>query len=268
MSALEAVAGWLACPHCAAGLAIADGVTRCRSGHAFDVARQGYLNLVGRTPPANADTPAMVAARDRFLGSGVYDPISAAVARRLGGARRILEVGAGTGHHLAALLDALPDARGLASDVSPAAAKRSARRHPRLASIVADTWAGLPLRSSAVDALVCIFAPRNAGEFFRVLSPGGVAVVVTPDARHLNSLRREHDLLDVRPDKTTDVARQLSGLMPIMTQHVGFSADLSADQVRDLIGMGPNAFHGAPAEARPTTVEVSVHVSVFRKPAP
>lgn len=267
MSALDRVVGWLACPHCAASLTLTGAVAHCASGHAFDVARQGYLNLSGRHPPANADTADMVAARERFLASGHYDPISAAVSRRLGNARRVLDVGAGTGHHLAMVLDAHPDAVGLASDVSVAAARRAARRHPRMASIVADTWVGLPLRPSSVDALMCVFAPRNASEFFRVLAPGGVVIVVTPDADHLAALRRDHALLQVHPDKTADVARQLSGLTPIMTQHVGFRADLTGDEVRDLVGMGPNAFHSVAGDLAATRIDVSVDVSVFRKPA-
>jgi 23S rRNA (guanine745-N1)-methyltransferase len=37
----------------------------CPAGHAFDVAKQGYLNLSGAAEPANADTPAMLDARAR-----------------------------------------------------------------------------------------------------------------------------------------------------------------------------------------------------------
>ena len=103
---LDAARGLLACPVCAGALDVAERPVRCRSAHSFDVARQGYVNLLGSTPPANADTAAMVAARERVLASGAFDAVDALVARRAGaaGCRTVLDAGGGTGHHLARLL--------------------------------------------------------------------------------------------------------------------------------------------------------------------
>jgi len=53
----------LRCPHCSAQLTMIDderGV-RCDQGHRYDLAKQGYLNLMAGPQPANADTAAMVA---------------------------------------------------------------------------------------------------------------------------------------------------------------------------------------------------------------
>lgn len=70
----------LRCPHCAGGLELVDGTARCATGHAFDVARQGYLNLLpGDARTGSADTAAMVRARIEFLAAGHYAPIAAAV---------------------------------------------------------------------------------------------------------------------------------------------------------------------------------------------
>lgn len=178
----------------------------------------------------------------------------------------MLEVGAGTGYYLAAALDALPESRGLATDVSVAACRRAAKAHPRMAAVVADTWAGLPVRSSAVDALLCVFAPRNAAEFCRVLSPGGVLVIVTPAPDHLASLRATHGLLNVPADKAADLRKAFVDLDAIATHHVSYSLDLGADDIADLIAMGPNAFHAGERTPGPARIDVSVHVSVFRKP--
>jgi len=49
----------------------------CRRGHAFDLARQGYLNLtVGSARHGSADTSTMVSAREQFLAAGHYRPIA------------------------------------------------------------------------------------------------------------------------------------------------------------------------------------------------
>ena len=66
------------CPLCGQTLATGASPWRCPNGHCFDVARQGYVNLLpvqqkhARHP---GDTPAQVAARKRFLDAGFYAPI-------------------------------------------------------------------------------------------------------------------------------------------------------------------------------------------------
>lgn len=263
---LDAARGLLACPVCAAPLAWADGTARCPGHHAFDVARQGYLNLLGGPPPANADDASMVTARGRFLAAGHYDRVADEVSRRLRHSRAIAEVGAGTGFYLGRAL-ADRDARGVALDVSVPAAKVAARAHPTMASIVADAWRPLPLLSGRLDAVLVVFAPRNLPEFARVLGAGGLLVVVTPTASHLRELRERHGLLGIDDDKDERLARSASGLFePIATTRCEYVAAATGDQVRDLIAMGPNAFHGVPDDVDAADLQVSVTVSLFRKP--
>lgn len=264
--ALRQVAGWLTCPNCRGTLAVEEGSLRCASGHSFDVARQGYVNLLGRAAPPNADTADMLAARQRFLDTGHYRPISATVADAVAGCCRILEVGAGTGHYLARALEATPGALGLASDVSPAAARRAARAHPRMAAVVADTWAGLPLADAVLDAVLCVFAPRNAEEFARVLRPGGLLVVVVPGPEHLAELRKKHGLLDVGRDKLEGVGAQLGAAFEhASTTQLTRQLDLDEAAATALVGMGPNAFHGAPSRVPGASATLQVSVATFRR---
>src|SRR5690606_39181918 len=111
----------LACPHCGGGLAAAGGALACARGHSFDAARQGYVNLVAGRPPGAGDDREMVRARGEFFDAGHYAPLAAALAEhaaRWWNGGLVVDVGAGTGHHLAAVLDAVPRAHGLAVDVS------------------------------------------------------------------------------------------------------------------------------------------------------
>ena len=144
---LDDVVDLLRCPVCSAAFDRARGVLRCRGGHSFDVARQGYVNLV----PGRGDTPEMVAARAEFLDSGHYRRLDDGLADEAAQASRevsaaaagaVLDLGSGTARHLAAVLDALPDRLGLALDSSTAALRRAARAHPRAAAIGADALVG------------------------------------------------------------------------------------------------------------------------------
>lgn len=266
--ALADVAAWLACPVCLAGMSVDGGSLGCANGHRFDIARQGHVNLLGRGAPKNADTANMVAARERLLATGLFDPVADAVADALAGCRSLLEVGAGPGRYISRVLEADRQAHGLASDVSPHAARRAARAHPRLAAVVADTWRPLPLRDGVIDGLLCVFAPRNADEFARVLTDGGRCAVVVPRTSHLGGLRERLGLIDVAGDKASAVQRSMAPLLRLVgCERVRSERELTSDQVTDLVAMGPNAFHRVPEALPPATVTVDVDVLVLERQA-
>ena len=99
----------LACPLDGAPLRRHGGALRCGRGHSFDLASQGYVNLL---PVQNkrsldpGDSKLMVAARRRFLNAGHYAPIAAAVGRAVLAGRpgdaptACLDAGCGEGYYL------------------------------------------------------------------------------------------------------------------------------------------------------------------------
>ncbi|MFI8804472.1 putative RNA methyltransferase [Micromonospora chalcea] len=273
----------LRCPVCAEPLTAATAGTtralRCPRGHSFDTARQGYVNLLAGRSPHTGDSAEMVAARADFLAAGHYDAVAAALATtavRVAGVAPyplVVEPGAGTGHYLAAVLAALPDAAGLALDVSKPALRRAARAHPRAAAALADTWQRLPLADRSVAVLLNVFAPRNGPEFHRVLDPGGALLVVTPAADHLAELVEALDLLRVDPAKADRVAGSL-GAHFAEESATGHRARLALTraEVTTLVGMGPSAWHAEPerlaariaALPEPVPVTLSVRLGVHR----
>ncbi|MEV4488957.1 putative RNA methyltransferase [Micromonospora coxensis] len=283
------IVGRLRCPVCAEPLAEAAAGTaralRCPRRHSFDVARQGYVNLLAGRAPHAGDTAEMVAARADFLAAGHYDLISSALAaaatdavERVRAARPeayplVVDAGAGTGRYLAAVLAALGDAVGLALDVSKPALRRAARAHPRAAAALADTWQRLPLADADAAVVLNVFAPRNGAEFHRILAPEGALLTVTPATDHLAELVGALGLLRVDPDKADRVAESLGGHFAEATaaEHRRELA-LTGAEVATLVGMGPSAWHTDPAglAARitalpePVRVTVAVRLAVWR----
>ena len=281
-AALAAALPVLWCPVCRCGFRLDDRRLLCERGHSFDIARQGYVNLVvGHRQRASADPPDAVAARARFLAAGYYTGIAETIRRAAAGAAPatpgvVIDLAGGTGYYLARLLDALPHHIGVCIDLSAAALRRAARAHPRAAAVGADVWGALPLRDGCASVVTSVFGPRNPKEIHRVLAPDGVLVVATPTPAHLRELVEPIGMLTIEPDKQARLDRGLRELDHVTGQVVDYSVALDHAAVTDLVTMGPTGRHVLPevlAERlrrlpEPVAVTVSVRVGVYRSASP
>ncbi len=270
---LADVLPYLRCPLCRLELVEHEAAVRCPQGHSFDRARQGYVHLTAEPVGHTGDSAAMVEARAAFLSAGRYDFIADALVKTVpSGAGLVIDVGAGTGRHLAAVLDAHPRAIGLAVDVSKPALRRAARAHPRIGAILADSWRRLPVADDVATAVLNVFAPRNGPEFARVLAPDGLLIVVTPTSDHMGELVAALGLLTVDPDKEERIAASLTPWFVERAVEIQErSLELSRAEVAGLVGMGPSAWHLDPGELsariaplpEPVSVTARVRVSTY-----
>lgn len=185
------------CPVCGERLTREARLYRCAGGHCFDLAREGYVNLLPanqRHSAAPGDDREMVAARTRFLDGGWYAPLRqrlCALAGELAGEdAALLDAGCGEGWYTAALAEGVLSRGGrvAGADLSKAAVRRAARRCPGAEIAVASVYR-LPVPEASVSLLLNCFAPLAAAEFSRVLKPGGVFLYVVPGPRHLWELK-------------------------------------------------------------------------------
>lgn len=245
----ENIVKLLICPHCGIDLRENGGSLVCSNGHTSNIARQGYVSLLGKYAGTHtADSAEMVAARERVLGSGLFDPVSRAIAEKVArpgleevdGA--IVDLGTGTGYYLSAALEAAPTRIGLGIDNSKYAARKAAKSHPRAAAAVADIWDGLPVRDGGAAIVINVFAPRNGAEIDRILTDGGRLIVVTPNPDHLRELIEPFGMVGVDPDKEERLEKSLGEVGDEMeSRSVEWTMELKPSEVRDLIEMGPSA---------------------------
>lgn len=268
----------LRCSVCSDPVDLAGRTVRCPRGHAFDLAKQGYVNLLhAKVPAGTADTAEMVAARVAFLGAGHYAPLADLIAERAAAVGRsglIVDAGAGTGYYLARALDRVAEATGLALDVSALALRRAARAHERLGAAVWNLWLPWPVADGSASVLLNVFAPRNGAEFHRVLRPDGRLIVVSPQAGHLRELASVVDLLEVDDRKDERLDSALGGYFePVSREELTEQLTLSPDAVRHLAWMGPSAHHPTRLArlstlTGPLTLTASFHITTYRKAVP
>ncbi len=276
---IDAVTQFLRCPFCHRELRRGEGVLACPEGHSFDLARQGYVSMLGGPGRAKtADSALMVSPSEAILGAGHYLGIEQAVcdqAERLAAGTRggcVVDLGAGTGHYLSRVVGRV-DRPGLALDISKFAMRRAARADPRIGAVCCDAWGDLPVASDSAAIALSIFAPRNGPELTRVLRKDGGLVVITPTAYHLQEIIGRLGMLNVDPRKPERLERSLGpGLEEIGARLHEQTIHLEPAEIRNLVDMGPSAWHtdpgGLSAEIErlpnPMWMTVSVTVSSYR----
>ncbi|HZC05649.1 MAG TPA: methyltransferase domain-containing protein [Ktedonobacterales bacterium] len=269
----------LRCPVCAAPLTTGAQAFTCASGHSFDRARQGYVNLL-RPTRLRGDTPEMLRARRRFLDAGWYAPLADALTESVSAwltqdgaalptvARTMLDAGCGEGYYLNALADALAPAlaadhwRLYGLDLTKDAVRMAAARSRRVTWLVANSKDRLPFGDAGLGALLCVFAPRNPAEFARVLAPRGLLLVVTPTSEHLAEARAAIPwLLTPEPAKDERLRTTLDDAFALAeTRIVSFPLALDADALSNLALMTPHR----PVE--PSVLQVAARAPAERSP--
>ncbi len=214
------------------------------------------MSLLGKHSGTHtADSAAMIEARERVLGAGLFEPLVEAVVEQASHADlsavegAVVDIGSGPGYYLERVLEAMPERTGIAVDNSKYAARRAARCHPRAAAVVADVWDSLPLAAGCAAVVLNVFAPRNGEELERILAPGGRLVAVTPGADHLAELVVPLSMVSVDSEKERRLRQTLGPLSEGMeARELTWKMALSRSDVRDLVSMGPNAGRLSPEQ--------------------
>ncbi len=235
----------LLCPVCGRALTREEKKFSCEKGHSFDIARQGYVNLLTVTQKHSknpGDTRDMVAARREFLDRGHYRPIADTVSSRL--LPRLpeqpvfLDAGCGEGYYLTELMKDFSGGRFLGVDISKDAVRYAAGRNKNALFFTASA-AHLPMGDGVLDGIMSMFALSVPEEFSRVLKPGGYYLEVTAGRGHLMGLKNIiYPILTEKQEKTVP---DLPGFRLISADTLEFPISLTTrEEVRQLLSMTPH----------------------------
>lgn len=269
-----------ACPLCHASLQAQDKSYCCSQGHQFDLAKEGYINLLpvqhkrSRDP---GDSSEMMQARRAFLDAGHYQPLRDCIVHLLEKnltrpVDAILDIGCGEGYYTDAFgeVAAKLGAQSYGLDVSKVAIRFAAKRYRNTQFCVASSHR-LPFPNASLDAIVRIYAPCKAQELSRVVKPGGWVITATPGPRHLYQLKamiyenvRLHDAEE----------EQLEGFIRCETLTPGYVMTLRGSEAVSLLQMTPFAWRARPevweqlAACETFSCETDFRVTLWRQAPP
>lgn len=262
----------LRCPVCGGPLRLDARTLRCPRAHSFDLAREGYANLLAIQKKHAADpgdSKAMVRARRAFLAAGHYAPLMQALAEVCTALphARIVDAGCGEGSYDRFLYDALGGPELIGFDLAKEAVRLAARLTPEAAFCVGGSFSA-PVRDGWADLVLNIFSPFAGAEFRRMLRPGGHLIYAVPTARHLYGLK---EILYETPYENEVKQTAYDGFAFVGEREAAAMLALQGESVQQLFAMTPY-YWNTPAEGAARlaactelTTEIGFRYLVYRR---
>ncbi|MCK5003022.1 MAG: methyltransferase domain-containing protein [Gammaproteobacteria bacterium] len=229
---------------------------QCANGHSFDIAKQGYVNLLPvqhKKSKNPGDSKAMVQARTRFLDTGFYKPIadllSDIIFQQLDNDKDncIFDAGCGEGYYLQHVINAAQAINSeshlsfIGMDISKPAVLAASKRSQQ-ASWIVGTNSQPPFLDESIDLIFCVFGFHSFDGFKKILKPKSRLILVEPGEKHLQELR---EIIYAAPpgEKTESKSNDHNDYTLIDTKTLEFKIQLTNNsQILDLLNMTPHLY--------------------------
>lgn len=250
----------LACPIDGNKLEQNDGQLVCENGHTFDIARQGYVNLLPvqhKRSKQPGDSKAMVLARTAFLNSGIYEPIANKLTEIISAQITtdketcFLDAGCGEGYYFDAIFRTLDEHKNtnklsfIGLDISKDAIIQASKRNKQISWLV-GTNRRPPIEDASVDIILCLFGFLSLDAFNKVLKPDGKIIIVDPGPEHLKELREIIYPEIKKSDKSNTSQNEIKGFSLLKSEAVTFKAKITNNEkINQLLIMTPHFYRAS-----------------------
>lgn len=191
----------LSCPICQTEIRIDEMKLICKENHTFDIARQGYVNVLNRAVKTNYAKELFVSRHKLTTQTSFFTPLQNKLNDVIKGNLRnsnstILDAGCGEGSHLNKIKELLgtecEKVKTVGIDIAKEGILEAAKHYEGHVWCVADL-ANLPFAEETFNVILNILSPANYEEFIRVLKSDGAIVKVVPQKAYLNEIREFND---------------------------------------------------------------------------
>lgn len=191
----------ISCPICKTSMCINELKLTCKKNHSFDIAKQGYVNLLNRAMKTNYDKNLFISRHKLIANSTFFTPLHEKLMEVvLEGLQTskisLLDAGSGEGSHLHKIYELLnienEKISAVGIDIAKDGILQAAKYYENQIWFVADL-ANIPFKEQTFNVILNILSPANYDEFTRVLKQDGVAIKVVPQKDYLKQIREFND---------------------------------------------------------------------------
>lgn len=208
----------------------------CPEHHCFDLAKEGYVNLLlgSKSGDKTGDSKDSARARHTFLQKGYYSCLKEHISSKLSGT--VLDICCGDGYY-----DSY-DGELYGFDISREMVRLASKSNKNGKYFVANL-ADIPIEDCSIDTAIHLFAPFNEKEFSRVLKKDGVLYSVIPAENHLIELKR---IVYDKPYKNDEQAPDTTLLRLCEREKISETVSICEEDLKNLFSMTPYYYRTSP----------------------
>ena len=241
----------LICPLCEGPMEVTEFRSlKCNNRHTFDIARQGYVNLLTKPAPTQYGKDLFSARQQVINKSCFFDALTHQLTQIIKQYTTskinisIADMGAGEGSHLHNIsrnlsLQTMQHITGLGLDISKEGILEAAKSYEGFIWLVADL-AQPPMRDHCIDVILNILSPSHYDSFQRLLRDDGLIIKVVPGQHYLQEIRAFFHHETEQPYSNTEVVQNFTNHFELIDQ-ISIEEHEALDQItlKSLVRMTP-----------------------------
>lgn len=241
--------GALQCTICHSEMTVMDSKSLvCENGHSFDLAKQGYVNMLQKQVSTMYDHT-LFDARKRIIHDykfydKVHQKISKIIDEALQEGGLVFDAGSGEGTHLNAIFNHLDkdSIHGIGLDISKDGIVMAAKNYSDLNWLVGDLTQ-TPFKEHSQDIILSFLSPANYSEFKRIMKPNGLLIKIIPGSHYLKEIR-EHLSDEDKEYENTDTVNLMKNKVDVISEErVTYEREVDEEVLRDILTMTPLTWH-------------------------
>lgn len=235
------------CPNCKEKLQKINKSYQCINKHSFDIAKEGYVNLL-LNKRNSGDNKLMIRARKEFLEKGYFKVLANQILKHIIDTNlnnpSILDIGCADGYYTNIINKKIPNILGI--DISKEAIKLAAKAYRDIEFVVASSKE-LPVSNSSTNIILSVFSPVFVDEIIRVLKDDGILIKVTPNSNHLIELK---EIVYENVYYTKEKLIEDDRLLLVSSNDLTYSLNIPNSDLRNLITMTPYYYKTNPEDLK------------------
>lgn len=258
------------CPICNNSLKVVHSQSLiCNNKHTFDIARQGYVNVVSNPSKSTYSKQLFISRQKIIMNSPLYTSlhtkISEIIHAHIDSSKsklNIVDIGCGEGSHLHKILENNEhEVNAVGLDISKEAIIMAARNYKGNMWLVSDL-ANSPLTDHSFHVILNIFSPANYVEFKRMLHGNGIVIKVLPRNGYLRELRESIHKSPNNYNNNHTISLFQKHFTLLNNFQLHYTVELQQDYLWHLAKMTPLSWNATSSSIKAFTNQKSANITI------